>query len=972
MKGMVIGMIIRKKWRIYILAILVIGVVSASIFFISKNSKASKLYAVPVLSEVFYEETYQKYLEDNEFDGTLADGEVVIDLSKYTAHEDMEVEIGQEGLLTGASGSISWDFNVEEAGFYNLEVGYIALPGTYSDIQRKILLDGVICHDGLQQIVFKRWWSDETIITKNKNEIRPNAKEIYKETKVFIEDYNRRVGEPILFYLSKGKHTLTFEVIKEPIQYTSIVFKAADKPDSYKSKINTLKNNYPVNDDIIISQAERSEGSTLFIEKSSPSINIKTNYSDSRLVPYHPYRIVYNTIGADSWKQPGDLITWVIEVEEEGLYPITFKGRQSLQRGVTSYRRLYINGEVPYQEMNSIGFGYSSNMVNYTIADEKGEPYLFYLKKGANTITLENVLGGLGGILYEVEDSMQKLNNLYLKVIQITGQTPYKYIDYQITKKIPQFVETMENESQRLFNLVDTMVEITGEKGENTSLLEKMAMEAAWLADDPESVIEELNQLKNNISALGTWLVSISEMPLEIDAVIIGGDLKSLPKPKDNIFESIYYGVVRFFSTFFVKSNQIDADEVVSDEAIKVWMTTSASTGREQAQIIQNMIDESFSPNTGIQVNLQLIPVDVVLRAALAGDGPDVVIGLGQGTLQDFAMRNAITDLTIFDDFEEVTEKFHESAIQCAMYQGGVYGLPEQENFMMLFYRKDILDELGLTIPNTWDDVREMIPVLKKSNYDFYLPSNMNLYSSMVYQYGGDLYRGEGNDYGISSALYDDEAMIAFKDFTDFFTSYGLLVSADFSNRFRTGEMPIGITNYTTYCQLEIFAPEIKGLWSFAPLPGVQKEDGFIDRTYIADTVQSVIMKGCKNLDDSWEFLKWWTSTDSQLQYANTLEAIMGTAARYAAADPGVISMLPWSNAELKQLLGQLEHNIGLQAVPGNYMTARMIQYAFNTVVAELSNPRETLYLNIKAIDKELYKKRMEFNLSLNPLLVTK
>ena len=52
-----------------------------------------------------------------------------------------------------------------------------------------------------------------------------------------------------------------------------------------------------------------------------------------------------------------------------------------------------------------------------------------------------------------------------------------------------------------------------------------------------------------------------------------------------------------------------------------------------------------------------------------------------------------------------MTEKFHESAIQCAMYQGGVYGLPEQENFMMLFYRKDILDELGLTIPNTWDDV---------------------------------------------------------------------------------------------------------------------------------------------------------------------------------------------------------------------------------------------------------------------------
>ena len=83
--------------------------------------------------------------------------------------------------------------------FYNLEVGYIALPGTYSDIQRKILLDGVICHDGLQQIVFKRWWSDETIITKNKNEIRPNAKKYIKKPRYLLKIIIEGLGSRYYF-----------------------------------------------------------------------------------------------------------------------------------------------------------------------------------------------------------------------------------------------------------------------------------------------------------------------------------------------------------------------------------------------------------------------------------------------------------------------------------------------------------------------------------------------------------------------------------------------------------------------------------------------------------------------------------------------------------------------------------------------------------------------------------------------------
>ena len=173
-----------------------------------------------------------------------------------------------------------------------------------------------------------------------------------------------------------------------------------------------------------------------------------------------------------------------------------------------------------------------------------------------------------------------------------------------------------------------------------------------------------------------------------------------------------------------------------------------------------------------------------------------------------------------------------------------------------------------------------------------------------------------------------------------------------------------GHADYTAYCTLEIFAPEIKGLWSFSPFPGTLKEAGAVDNTYVCDTVQTVMMQGARDKDAAWEFMRWWNSTKSQLNYANTLESIMGAAARYPAADPDVIRQLPWSNRELTELLSQYGHLTGMPAVPGYYMNTRMTSYAFEDVVADLSSPRETLYLNIRDIDNELTKKRTEFGLS--------
>ncbi len=971
-----------KKKKLWITLGVIIALVAIVVLVNHFTGTKQVAYATPAIDTAIAREgTYQAYLDDNGYTGELSAAEIAVDVFAFEKSEDSNAQALTAGVDTGDAGTVTWKFTVAETGFYNLEVGYLALAGTTSDIQRRVLIDGEAPYEALTQIVFKRIWRDEDIRLKNDNEIRPNADEVYEEQIIYLEDYDRRSGEPLLFYLTAGEHTLSLESVKEPMEIISLTFKAAPALESYETLLVKWQSEGKVYaGEAIIGQAERRAAkkgqeatelsyvnATADILKSSPAITVQKNYSDAALEPFHAWHILYPTIGASNWAQPGDAITWQIEVPEDGLYTLTFKGRQT-SRGVTSYRRLSVNGMIPFAEAEVIGFGYSGTMQNYTFANAQGEPYYVYLTAGKNDIKLECVLGGIGGVLSEVEESLRNLNALYLATIQITGNVPSQFIDYEIAKKVPTFVATMHQESERLFRLVDKMVEITGEKGENTAMLEKMAIQAAGLADDPENIVKELSQLKNNISALGTWIVNISTMPLELDAVILSADTASLPAPTEGWFEGIIAEIQRFWATFFHSTTDLVSDDSgeKKNASIKVWM---ASAGREQAQIIQNMIDETFSPNTDIAVNLQLIPMDVVLRAALAGNGPDVVIGLSQATAQDFAMRGATVELSQYPDYAEYVSRYSEGVLRATKYGEGAYGIPEQVSFQMLFYREDVLEELGLEVPTTWTEVMEMIPVLNRENYEFYMPSTrvatgLNVFQAMVYQNEGEIYEGDGVDYGIASALHEDPAMEAFKWFTDLFTVHGLEVQADFSNRFRTGEMPVGVTDYTTYCTLEIFAPEIKGLWSFSAFPGSVKEDGTIDNTYVCDTVQTVIMNGAKNKDAAWEFVKWWNETDQQTSYATTLEAIMGAAARYPAADPNVIRNLPWSNSESAQLLSQYGSLTSMPAIPGYYMNTRMISYAFEDVVADLANPRETLYLNIRDIDKELTKKREEFGLS--------
>jgi hypothetical protein len=63
---------------------------------------------------------------------------------------------------------------------------------------------------------------------------------------------------------------------------------------------------------------------------------------------------ILNYIGGDPWTHAGEWIQWDFEVPEDGYYNISIKARQMYQRGALSGRTVYIDGEVPFEDLETV------------------------------------------------------------------------------------------------------------------------------------------------------------------------------------------------------------------------------------------------------------------------------------------------------------------------------------------------------------------------------------------------------------------------------------------------------------------------------------------------------------------------------------------------------------------------------------------------------------------------------------------
>ena len=955
-----------RKWRNILIGVLAVAVLVVLVVLLSRDNPdyKDKYAGVDLSTEVSgigRSNTYDAYVAAHASEPEVKEA-VPVDVLSFEGDATPQAE----GLLTPDGSEVTWKVNVPQAGLYNIRLEYLTTPSRGIDLERELLINGELPFAGASTLTLSRLWTDAGEVRKDNqgNDIRPSQIEIFEKQTSFFRDNMGYQTEPYVFYFNEGENTLTLKAVNEPFVVCGITLQPPARYPDYETYTAGLPKAEMTEEGKNYSQTIQGEDAAL---RSEPSLYARYDRSSPKTVPYSVTNTILNYIGGEPWTHPGEWIQWDFEVPEDGYYSISIKARQMYQRGALSSRTVYIDGEVPIKDLEAVTFGYSTKWEMRTLGDKEGHPFRFYLKKGKHNLRMEVTLGEMGPILKRVEDSIFRLNQIYRKLLVLTGANPDRFRDYKLNQVYPEAIEAMDMESKRLYQIVDDIVATTGEKSDRAASAQTLAVQLEQFVETNERITESFVNFKDNITSLGAAMQNMSESKLDVDLIMITGENAKVQPVNENFFEGFAHEVRSCASSFFVDYNTLGDKYAASDDVLDIWITT----GRDQSTVLKTMVDDTFTAKTGIKVNIKLVQADAILTAVVAGNGPDIVLSVSGWFAVNYAMRNAVEDLTQFPDFEEVVKPFYQSIIDPLSYNNGtktgVYGLPETQDFPVLFYRTDVMEEMGLKIPETWDEIIAELPTLQGDSLEVGIPfpdiavADTAVFNTMIYQNGGEIYEKDAK-----RTVIDSEAGVAaFKLYTSLYNDYGLPTIYDFVSRFRSGQMPMGVASYSTYNTLMVSAPEIRGLWDFTLVPGTRREDGTVDHTTHTAGLCCMMIKTDdeKVRENAWEFMKWWVGEEAQVRFGREMESVLGASARYQTANRDAMRQLAWSNKQLAVLDEQMSHTHGFPEIAGGYSTTRHMTNAIRRVITTKEDPRETLLTYARTINEEIRIKRQEFNL---------
>ncbi|MBQ7364500.1 MAG: extracellular solute-binding protein [Clostridia bacterium] len=1027
------------------------------------------------------------YLEKDGVYVTDADGNKIPKFVKDKASITTQGQIaivqekdGKTGLYLPNNGVVGWSFDVPAEGMYNVIFNYLANDASTGEeskttsIERSLYINGRVPYYEARFISLTKVWVDDpstfnkdadgNVIYKedatgnkvpnfhtdiNGNEIKSDKMQAPEWRTFNCMDSTGYVTTPLLFYFKEGTNTLALEAQREAMFVSSIKLAPPTELPTYEEYYEKY----------VAQGAKDYTGEPVRIQAEYPSAtsentiyatNDRTSYITQ---PQDAANILMNTIGGDGgekWQTLGQWVRYSIEVPESGFYNIVLRFKQSVLEGTFSSRTLRVRlaGEteatVPFYEAYYLQFNYSDDwQVGGLNAGNPELTFRVYLEKGTNDIELEASFGNMSDILRRVNTSLQTINDIYIKILRITGATPDNNRDYGFYDIMPDDCDELRVQAKELQAISDMFVEITGTAGSHAKTLETVSMLLEKMGSHEDNIARNLSNLKEKLGTLGTWLQTSMSQPLQIDYIQIQNpetDEDDFPKAVENFFQALWYEISMFFVSFSNDYDTLGATEIVKEEnKITVWTTL----GRDQAQIIRNLITNGYNSKTeGYSVVLELVAGGSLIPSILAGVGPDISMGHGSGDVINWAIRSAVVPIDEMEGYDEVTTWFSDAATipltlrelywaedvtdeekataykfstvdyqayedynktcprgeeltlgQYAYalarskgyysalytdpaddkeyyYKESVYGLPETQSFSMLFYRADIFLDLGIEAPKTWQELLTIVPTLQKNKMEVAFPTSGGGLNLFLYQMGGELYADDGREIAIDSNL----GLEAFEYLCQFFEQYRFPISYDFSNRFRSGEIPIGIMDYGTYTQLSVYATEIKGLWQFVPLPAYTiYDDKTGDIVYqnndSVSGVSAIIMvkndeRNEAKTKTAWEFMKWYVSAETQTEYASELTALLGTVSKHQTANIEALESLPWTTTEKNNLMAQFENLAAIPEYPGSYIIGRYVNFAFLAVYNENADAADSLQSYIIEINKELTRKRQEFGMA--------
>lgn len=704
-----------------------------------------------------------------------------------------------------------------------------------------------------------------------------------------------------------------------------------------------------------------------FSIKSDPHIR-SNNTNKTSLAPYNTYYRMINVLDGTSFGSAGQKVMWEFEVESDGWYEIGLKFCQNSAVNKKAYREFEIDGEVPFRELSLVPFEQTKNITYETtfLSDDEGNAYKIYLEKGRHTIAMTAKLGEAQEVYEELKVLVEDMNALGMDITKITAGVSDKNRTWNLDAYLPNAVDDMKGYIKTIEKLYDRLEEIEGEKPTYADSLLYAAQVLEQLLEKPRTIPNNLDLFNTGdnsaVKHINTVINNLIKTNVGVDELYIQAAEENFKVKKTSPFVTVANSVRKFLYSLDPEAVQSMNGTAGDEGTLQVWMSRSSV----YVQVLQSMADAAEELE-GIQVDISIMPSEQKLvLASAAGTNPDVVIGAGSTTPYKFAIRGAAKDLTEYEDFLSFynSEYNLESLVPCA-YDGGVYGATETQDYRVLFYRKDILDTLDIEVPDTWDDVQEIMPTLLRYNKNISLPianvigfKGLSTTSPYIYQNGGILYTEDGSGIG----LMDSNTIEGMNNLTDLFKVYAVEeYVASFYNSFRYGETPLGIGGVSTYVQLTEAAPELAGLWDIAPVPGTIQEDGSVLRSGNAAMTTCMIFKNTNMSEEAWTFMKWWLSAETQTAFAETMELSYGTEYRWNTANMKAFEETSYPDEHKEVIKIAWDNQKENLQHPASYIVEREISNAFTNATVNGDSVIEALDAAKLVADREIMRKLKEF-----------
>lgn len=908
---------------------------------------------------------------------------------------------------------VEWDFNVETEGLYEMFVNIKPQESHGTLIQRRIIIDGEIPFEELRNVYFFRRFTETDKVTTNAigNEVWPSHREVAVWQQQPVVDNSGYYEDPLKFYFTPGQHKVRMEYVDQNFTIGDVIFRGAKDYDDYSAYIEEVKKDgaKPASGKVKKQAEEAIYKSESTIRRDSDtdpqteSLDRKAqDKGEEKDIKNSATEQLLNVIGGSRWSSGNQSITWDITAPEDGLYTINLRARQSDNTGMPAYRQIEIDGEIPFEELKLYPFEYNPNGWSaFTLGkhDEKGkmksgDEYQFYLTKGVHRLTMTVKSGKMYEIESQTNKAIESISEKYIEITKITGTSPDPNYEYHLARDMEWLKDDFNNIADQLELCAKSLESISYEKSDMQTNYETIIATMRGFAQDPDTIVSGLSELEEAQTNLGDYLLNLGDMPFTIDYIELLPAGDEFHVDQAGFWQKLWYSILNFFASFVKEYDAVGslASKDGSKDSLNVWI----ARGREWGEILKSLSDEKFDK---AEISLNILPsgqlnagnVSALMLSITSGKAPDVALAVSYSDPVEFAFRDAVVDLSSFDDFDEFIETNFTNDTMLVPYKykkddhEGIYGLPETMDFTCIIYRTDIFEALGLKVPSTWSELWEVtLPELDKSNMSFSFPvdstassnspSSLKAMTMFLIQNNGSYYADttdakekeridmEEPCSGLYTNLDTEAGVRSFQQWCEMYTNYGLDAESSFFTRFRTGTLPIGTCTYAAYMQILTQAPELYGRWAIAPMIGSIDEEGNLENRVSGISLTACqVMSQSKKQELGWDFLKWWMCEETQAAYGQDIEATMGITARWNTANLAAFQQLPWDEKDIEIISDSIETAIEQPIVLGGYFTTRHLVNAWNRVYMNNENPREAIEEAVKDINKELRTKHEEY-----------